>query len=83
MTLAMQLAIARLGAARQANADDAALWRWVADVMEERRLCWRHQDEGWVIEFDGRMLACRPDFDDAMRAAHQVLEVQPPPGHRW
>lgn len=77
MNIAMDLAAARLGAARQADADDAALWRWLADLMEERRLAWRQQGDGWAIDVDGATLVWRPGFDDAMRAARALLARQP------
>lgn len=83
MNLEMELSLARRGAARHADADDAAVWRWVADLMEERRLVWRRQDEGWAIVIDGVVLACGSGFDDAMRAARSALAMRSPAPRRW
>ncbi len=83
MKRTMQQTAERLFGAQRANADDAAQWRWLADLMEERRLEWRQVDDGWAVKVDGAELVCRPGFDDAMRAARVMWSGQAPAKRRW
>jgi len=62
---------ARLDAAAQANADDAALWRWFSSLLEERRIRWRYTFDSWVVSVDRARVASESTFDGAIRAAKE------------
>ncbi|AOY90996.1 hypothetical protein BKK79_03585 [Cupriavidus sp. USMAA2-4] len=70
MTETTSLQLIRLRAAVHANGQDAALWRWFSDQMEERRLSCERVQGYWSIRIAGRELACDRSFDAAVRAAH-------------
>ncbi|MEN7531626.1 MULTISPECIES: hypothetical protein [unclassified Cupriavidus] len=66
------LEVIRLRAAASALTQDARLWRWFSDQMEEHRLnCERNRDF-WRITVAGRELACDRSFDVAVRAAYTL-----------
>jgi hypothetical protein len=71
MNAATYLEIARLQGAERANADDASIWRWVADLMEERRLTCHWNDDSWTVGIDGHVIACERSFDHALRCARR------------
>jgi hypothetical protein len=64
------LQLIRMRAAAQANGQDASLWRWFADQMEDRRLSCERFCEYWSIRLGGRELACDRSFDVAVRSAY-------------
>jgi len=66
----------RLAAAAAANADDAAIWRWFAALLEERRVRWRYAFNRWVVNVDRVHVATELSFDDAIRVAKEVAAEQ-------
>ncbi|CAB3773856.1 hypothetical protein LMG29542_07472 [Paraburkholderia humisilvae] len=60
----------RMQAAATANAEDARIWRWYADLMEDRRLVCLRCGLAWTVTVDGRLLARDPSFDLAVRTAY-------------
>ncbi|NHV25877.1 hypothetical protein HAV18_06405 [Burkholderia sp. D-99] len=65
---------ARTAARESANAEDAALWRWFAALLEERRIRWCQSGRGWLISVDHRHVATSTQFDQAMRIAKENVE---------
>jgi hypothetical protein len=65
---------ARLGAATQANAQDAAVWRWFAALLDERRIRWRFAFNEWVVHVDRKRVATAASFYDAIRLAKEHAE---------
>lgn len=65
---------ARIEAAAQANAADAALWRWFAVMLEERRIKWRYCFNNWIVNVDRRCVASEDSFDRAIRVAKDNAE---------
>ncbi|WP_250504236.1 hypothetical protein [Caballeronia sp. AZ7_KS35] len=59
----------RQKAANAANAEDADIWRWLASLVEERRIRWCCADGSWLVSVDHRHIATEKSFDDAIRAA--------------
>lgn len=59
----------RVNAASAANADDAAVWRWFAALVEERRLRWRCAFGVWEVHVDRKRVASGRTFYDAIRHA--------------
>ncbi|MGF6259762.1 hypothetical protein [Paraburkholderia youngii] len=66
------LEITRLAAAVRANADDARVWRWYADLMEDGRVSCTRTRKGWLITVDGRCTVEDESFDCAVRRAEQT-----------
>jgi len=64
------LQLIRMRAAATANGQDAALWRWFSDQMEDRRLSCERFCEHWSVRLGGRELACDRSFDMAVRSAY-------------
>ncbi|MCP3728106.1 hypothetical protein M3I53_34195 [Paraburkholderia sp. CNPSo 3272] len=64
----------RQKAAVAANADDASLWRWLSDLLEERRIKWRYSFDTWIVVVDRRQLAAERSFDCAIRVAKAAAE---------
>ncbi|WP_233838508.1 hypothetical protein [Paraburkholderia sp. ZP32-5] len=62
----------RMDAAAAANAEDAAVWRWFAALLEERRVRWRYAFDSWTINVDRVHVATGHNFDDAIRAAKEA-----------
>jgi hypothetical protein len=56
-------------AAHNANAEDAAVWRWFTDVIEDGRLRWCRAPAGWLVSLDNRHLATESNFYEAIRVA--------------
>ncbi|WP_233808809.1 hypothetical protein [Paraburkholderia sp. HP33-1] len=56
-------------ASAAANAEDAALWRWFSELMEDRRIRWLHADDSWLVTVDHKHVATSRSFDDAIRTA--------------
>ena len=56
-------------AAEAANAEDAQVWRWFSDLLEDGRLRWCRSAAGWLVTVDHKHLATSSDFDDAIRVA--------------
>jgi hypothetical protein len=65
---------ARIEAAAKANAADAALWRWLTAMLEERRIKWRYSFSHWVVNVDRNCVATEASFDRAIRAAKENAE---------
>ncbi len=63
------LEIARLRAAATANIDDARLWRWYADLMEDGRIRSIRLGNVWRITIDDACLVEDLSFDEAVRRA--------------
>ncbi|WP_347554225.1 hypothetical protein [Robbsia sp. KACC 23696] len=63
------LEIARLRAAASANIDDARLWRWYADLMEDGRIRSTRIGTVWRITIDDGCLVEDVSFDCAVRRA--------------
>lgn len=55
-----------------ADRDDARVWRWTAEAVDEGRLACRFQRGFWHIVLDGRLLAIDPSFDCAMRLVRAI-----------
>jgi len=60
---------ARTRAANNANAEDAAAWRWFSDLVEDGRLRWCKAAAGWLVSVDNRHLATESNFYEAIRVA--------------
>lgn len=65
---------ARTCAATRANAEDAAVWRWFAALLDDRRIRWRFVYNDWIVHVDRRRVATEPSFYDAIRAAKEHAE---------
>jgi len=61
----------RTGAATRANAEDAAVWRWFAALLDDQRIRWRVAFNLWVVHVDTRRVATEPSFYDAIRYAKE------------
>ncbi|MDR8726030.1 hypothetical protein [Burkholderia pseudomultivorans] len=68
------MTVARAAARDSANAEDAALWRWFAALLDERRIRWCHSGRGWLVSVDHRHVATGTQFDQAMRIAKENVE---------
>ncbi len=75
MNQANGLELVRLRAAASALSQDARLWRWFSDQMEEHRLRCERDRDWWRITIAGRELACDRSFDVAVRAAYTLSQV--------
>lgn len=64
-----ELELARLRAALGANLDDARVWRWFADLMEDQRLRCTRTREHWQITIDDCFTVEDESFDRAVRLA--------------
>jgi len=64
------LQLIRMRAVAMANGQDASLWRWFSDQMEDRRLSCERFCESWSIRWGGRELASDRSFDAAVRTAY-------------
>jgi hypothetical protein len=68
------LADARTGAATQVNAEDAAIWRWFAALLDDRRIRWRFVFNHWVVHVDRKRVSTAATFYDAIRLAKERSE---------
>jgi hypothetical protein len=59
----------RRSAANAANAEDADIWRWFANLVEERRIRWCLANGSWLVSVDHRHVATDENFDEAIRGA--------------
>jgi len=66
------LQLIRMRAAAMANGQDAKLWRWFSDQMEDRQLSCERFCEYWSIRLGGHELACDRSFDVAVRSAYTL-----------
>ena len=64
--------IARLNAAVNANIDDARVWRWYSDLMEDDRVRCERTRRGWQITIDDCHTVEDESFDCAVRLAAQT-----------
>jgi len=62
--------IIRLRAASNANIQDAALWRWFSDMMEDNRVAFTRNADVWSVWVDGQLLTADRSYDLAMRTAY-------------
>ena len=67
---------ARETAAHNANAEDAAVWRWFTDVIEDGRLRLCKAPAGWLVSLDNRHLATESNFYEAIRVAKARATVE-------
>jgi hypothetical protein len=65
----------RQSAASAANAEDAAVWRWISYLLDERRIRWCLSAKGWLISVDHKHVATDSDFDRAIRSAKSATDV--------
>ncbi|WP_321804030.1 hypothetical protein [Burkholderia sp. BCC1993] len=66
---------ARVNAARAANDEDAAIWRWFSSLLEERRIRWCVSGESWFVSVDNRHVSTEQSFDSAIRVAKDNLDL--------
>lgn len=59
----------RVRAGATANIQDAALWRWYADLMEDNRVACVRKEGTWSVWVDGRLLASDRSYDLTLRTA--------------
>jgi hypothetical protein len=64
----------RFEAAAAANAEDASIWRWFSELLEERRIRWRFQFDSWQVSVDRVNVATEGTFDRAIRQAKATAE---------
>jgi len=65
-----RLNIVRLAALADSNAEDARLWRWFANSLEEGLLFWHRDRKHWEIYLHRSLVAKHASFDVAMRTAY-------------
>lgn len=68
-------------AASAANADDAGVWRWFSDLVEEHRIRWIFANGGWLVSVDNRHLSTEETFDQAIREAQRCFNSGARPRH--
>jgi hypothetical protein len=61
----------REAAAALVNHQDADMWRWFAELMNQRRIRWSYAHDVWLVSIDHRHVASECDFDRAIRAAKE------------
>ena len=61
----------RSDAAKLADKEDAALWRWFSELYDEGRIRWCRSSQGWLVSVDHKHLATETDFDAAIRASRE------------
>jgi hypothetical protein len=71
-TMIDKLRMTRLAGAAQANLEDAVLWRWYSDMMEDRRIVAKPTNGKWVVKVDREECAGSVSFDTAIRKAFQL-----------
>lgn len=64
-----EMELVRLRAAAHANLEDARIWRWYADLMEEDRVRCTHTRAAWLVTIDDRYTVEDESFDRAVRLA--------------
>lgn len=69
--------VIRLRAASSANIQDATLWRWYSDMMEDNRVTCARKDGVWSIWTDGRLVATDRSDDLAVRKAFVLDRAEP------
>lgn len=70
MDATQDLELIRLRACVHANRDDAQIWRWYADLMEDRRLSCNWKNNRWTVCLDSAELCSDYSFDRVIRAAY-------------
>jgi hypothetical protein len=76
-----KLDFVRLAALANEHAQDARLWRWFANMLEDGRLAWLRDRKSWEIYIDGACVTRNASFDVALRFAYAVnCEGVPNPG---
>jgi len=69
------MTLTRAAARDIANAEDAALWRWFAALLDERRIRWCESGRGWLVSVDHRHVATSAQFDQAIRIAKENVDA--------
>ncbi|ASW02596.1 hypothetical protein [Paraburkholderia aromaticivorans] len=54
---------------------DPKVWRWYADLLDDRRLVCEHDGARWVVAVDGRRLADERAFEAAVRSAYAMTRA--------
>lgn len=54
---------------------DPKIWRWYADLMDDRRLVCQHDGIRWMVEIDGRRLADERAFEAAVHRAYTMTRA--------
>ncbi|MGF6933477.1 hypothetical protein OKW41_002616 [Paraburkholderia sp. UCT70] len=54
---------------------DPKIWRWYADLMDDRRLVCEHDGARWVVAVDGRRLADERAFEAAVHSAYAMARA--------
>jgi hypothetical protein len=67
-----KLDFVRLAALANEHAQDARLWRWFANMLEDGRLAWLRDRKSWEIYIDGARVTRNASFDTALRVAYAV-----------
>lgn len=71
MDVMSRLNIVRLAALADSNAEDARLWRWFANALEEGQLYWHRDRKYWEIYLHRSLVSKHASFDVAMRTAYE------------
>lgn len=61
----------RRDAAMLANSEDAELWRWFSELLEDRRLRYCNANGVWLVTVDHRHCGTGATFDCAVRQAKE------------
>jgi hypothetical protein len=69
-----ELQTVRAEAALAANADDAAVWRWLSSLVEDRRIRWCLATDVWLVSVDNRHVATERSYDEAIRSAKRFVD---------
>lgn len=72
MDLFIELQTAALRHAEQVDRNDARVWRWYAEAVDEGRLACQYQRGFWHIVLDGLAQANDRSFDIAVRVALDI-----------
>jgi hypothetical protein len=67
-----KLDFVKLAALANEHAQDARLWRWFANMLEDGRLAWLRDRKSWEIYIDGARVTRNASFDVALRIAYDV-----------
>lgn len=54
---------------------DPKIWRWYADLTDDRRLVCEHDGARWVVAVDGRRLADESAFEVAVHRAYAMTRA--------
>ena len=54
---------------------DPKIWRWYADLLDDRRLVCEHDGARWIVAVDGRLLADECAFEAAVHSAYAMTRA--------